>query len=64
MSEVPDPGSAEAVKQGCKCPVIDNHRGRGFMGIPGRFVIMGNCPLHASMLDELPKRDIPDDETC
>lgn len=45
MTELP-PGSEEAQAQGCKCPVIDNNRGRGYMGIPGKYVIMGNCELH------------------
>lgn len=25
----PNPGSREAVRAGCTCPVIDNHYGRG-----------------------------------
>jgi hypothetical protein len=32
----PNPGTEEAIKQGCKCPVLDNHHGRG--------VLMGKDP--------------------
>ncbi len=46
MSEIPTPGSSEAVVRGCRCAVLDNARGRGYMGQPGIFVVTGNCPLH------------------
>lgn len=49
----PNPGSEAAIKAGCKCPVIDNGRGRGYMGQPGIFVYSGDCELHA---DKLPKQ--------
>lgn len=51
----PDPGSPEAVEQGCTCPVIDNYHGQG---VPWRrkdgldtvenpsFWITEGCPLH------------------
>lgn len=42
----PNPGSDEARKLGCNCPVIDNGRGKGWMGLPGVFVQRGDCPLH------------------
>jgi hypothetical protein len=43
----PTPGSPEALAQGCLCPVIDNHRGKGFPGEDGpNFWITGGCPLH------------------
>lgn len=45
-SKTPNPGSDEAVKQGCKCPVLDNARGKGYMGIEGTFWINENCKLH------------------
>lgn len=47
-----NPGSKEAVDQGCTCPVMDNHHGAG---IPFRekdgttsvqFWINGECQLH------------------
>ena len=31
--ETPPPGSAEAIEQGCTCPVLDNEHGRGYMGL-------------------------------
>lgn len=44
----PNPGSKEAQKQGCICPVIDNHYGKGFdMGESDpSFWIVAGCPLH------------------
>lgn len=44
---VPTPGSKEAVDQGCTCPVFDNAKGRGYLGIAGIFVFSETCPLHA-----------------
>lgn len=48
----PNPGSDEAIAQGCKCPVIDNCHGKGYMGIPDVFVYTENCPIHGHMLRE------------
>lgn len=45
--EEPSPGSLEAVKKGCLCPILDNHHGKGYKGIEGIFIYNGNCPLHA-----------------
>lgn len=49
MEDKPNPGSKEAVEQGCTCPVIDNHYGHGFKtsenGSPN-FYVSNNCPLH------------------
>jgi len=44
---IPNPGSSRAIWEGCTCPTIDNHGGRGF-GDPDKpmFVIDYNCPLH------------------
>lgn len=43
------PGSDKAIKAGCRCPVMDNHHGRGFRtddkGEP-LFWISGDCPIH------------------
>ena len=42
-----NPGSDEAIKQGCTCPVMDNARGRGIMGGEELgFWITAGCPLH------------------
>jgi hypothetical protein len=40
----PNPGSDEAVNQGCTCPVLDNGRGLGLPG--GNFWFSEDCPLH------------------
>ena len=50
---VPNPGSNEAIEQGCLCPVLDNAHGRGYMGQPDVFVMVAGCPLH----------DVPEDWT-
>ena len=39
----PKPGSPDARKQGCTCPVIDNHHGAGD---PRGWWVSGDCPLH------------------
>jgi len=50
--KTPNPGSIEARKQGCTCPVMDNAHGRGYMGgvkdEDGNiiFVITEKCPVH------------------
>ena len=44
-----NPGSLEAVKQGCLCAVFDNAHGRGYGGTSGKnakFVKTGSCPFH------------------
>ena len=40
------PGSDAARLLGCVCPVADNGRGAGYMGIPGIFVFSAGCPVH------------------
>lgn len=56
MIPAPNPGSEEALKLGCKCPVIDNHYGKGIPKIRGTslsesscFWISSDCPLHGSL---------------
>ena len=44
MNDIPNPGSDEAIEQGCTCPVMDNNHGEG-MG-EGRFWIASDCKLH------------------
>lgn len=41
-----NPGSDEAIKDGCICPVLDNAHGKGVMGIGGVWVYVENCPVH------------------
>lgn len=48
----PNPGSDEAIEQGCKCPVMDNRRGRGIPittpegELQIAFWMSADCPLH------------------
>ena len=44
-----NPGSDEAVKKGCTCPVTDNHYGQGIR-IVGKiqFWITDSCPIHGT----------------
>jgi hypothetical protein len=49
----PNPGSFEAVEQGCMCPMVDNNYGRGNGlkdGYPV-FVVYEDCPLHGEKGD-------------
>lgn len=48
MAERLNPGSPEASAKGCKCPVIDNHHGKGIRDDGKMFVINGSCPLHGT----------------
>jgi hypothetical protein len=52
---VPNPGSYEAKGQGCRCPVVDNHHGKGIPW-PGcdkpQFWINADCPLHGGNQEE------------
>ncbi len=42
-----NPGSPEAKKKGCTCPIIDNHYGAGFLyGGKKSWWINEGCPLH------------------
>ena len=55
--ETPDPGSDDAVAEGCNCPVLDNHHGQGsgWAKADGKpaFWIAVNCPLHADTATDL-----------
>lgn len=46
MTPQPSPGSPDATRAGCTCPVIDNHYGRGIGGDGQTYWINGDCPLH------------------
>ncbi len=53
MNETPpNPGSEEALAQGCICSEIDNHWGRGITCDYELFVIRPGCPVHN------PKEDV------
>ncbi len=45
-----NPGSPEAVEQGCQCPRSDNNNGQGMPG--GLFWVGSDCPLHGGEKDE------------
>jgi len=48
----PNPGSEEARKQGCACPVIDNHYGAGVPHKGQRvFWTVEDCKLHGGKRD-------------
>lgn len=52
--DAPNPGSDDAIAQGCRCAVLDNAHGKGYLGddTPNprtgkvNFVITHGCPLH------------------
>jgi hypothetical protein len=60
MSETkPNPGSDEAIKQGCTCAVLDNGHGKGAYGgdlkMPTGeplFWISEDCPIHGAGEDK------------
>lgn len=43
------PGSDAAIEAGCRCPVLDNGHGWGYI-TEGQYVISGDCPMHAAPL--------------
>jgi hypothetical protein len=49
-----NPGSAEAISEGCTCPADGNNDGNGivFMGITKRFWVHEDCPLHAKKTEK------------
>jgi hypothetical protein len=55
-SAVPNPGSDAAVAIGCKCPVMDNARGRG-IGAGALFWISAECPVHCGNANPSPASD-------
>jgi len=54
MNKIP-PGSDEAIKKGCICPIEDNHHGDGcgWKGDNGEplFWVTADCPLHGVRSD-------------
>lgn len=56
VNRVLRPGSSDAQEAGCLCPVMDNARGRGYMGgakdpATGKtvYVMTDECPLHGGL---------------
>lgn len=49
---IPNPGSNEAIEQGCNCPVLDNLHGKGFPVTTEEgelqigYWMTEDCPLH------------------
>lgn len=52
MEEELKPGSSEAVAKGCSCPVLDNARGKGYMGQEGVYCINTDCVLHGLKFED------------
>lgn len=54
MSQNLNPGSQEAIKLDCTCPVMDNHDGEGIpitgdrVTVITAFYIVKTCPIHAA----------------
>lgn len=43
----PAPGCIEAIKEGCSCPVEDNHYGAGVsVGLSAHYWCHTECPIH------------------
>ena len=67
MTITANPGSRAAIALGCKCPVIDNGHGKGYMGgAIGKdgnvqFVVNETCVLHGfpSVISDIPA-PVPD----
>ena len=52
-TDVPNPGSDEALALGCKCPVLDNNHGVGGCDWgEGTWWYNGDCPLHTVASDD------------
>jgi len=51
----PNPGSQEALDEGCTCPVLDNHHGTGcgYKSADGKtaFIMTMGCPVHNPLPD-------------
>lgn len=52
MSDKPNPGSPEALSNGCRCAVLDNCRGKGRYGDGEKYgwYVTEGCPVHAPTL--------------
>ena len=54
LKSVPNPGSKEAIKKGCKCPILDNRNGLGmYIDLKGCrvFVFNKECKFHSKKED-------------
>lgn len=48
------PGSPEALASGCRCPVLDNAHGAGYLGLGKVWVMQMDCPLHGGIDAAMP----------
>lgn len=46
------PGSHNAVKAGCTCPIIDNHYGKGRREDYNEYLINSTCQLHSQIIKQ------------
>ena len=55
----PYPGSAEALKNGCKCAVMDNGYGKGYLGDGEKYGwwVSGDCPIHGAKEPETENKE-------
>jgi len=44
-ADIPNPGSDEAIADGCICPILDNEYG-SYERTGGMFTTTKGCPLH------------------
>lgn len=49
MGDKPNPGSAEAVAQGCRCNVLDNKGGKFPPMPPDGWHVDPQCPVHEDL---------------
>ena len=54
QENTPNPGSDEAIEQGCLCPVLDNNHGLGVSTSDGQnlFWQSCSCPVHVFNVDK------------
>jgi len=52
MSGRPNPGSNEAVEDGCLCPIVENNYGQAEPDGDGMWWIDARCPVHPPRPDE------------
>jgi len=44
------PGSKEAIKLGCDCPILENNLGEGINNDHKKYEVYLGCPLHSSLI--------------
>lgn len=58
-NNLPNPGSKEAINQGCTCPVIDNCYGKGIGQNGEKFgwYMSADCSIHGNKLTNDSKKE-------